>query len=103
LAAGAKSTLRHHWRPDPRLVHYVGENGRTHAHPGFRAEGIGSLFGRLVIAADWSPRPFEQVAADAGSAISLADEIRQAAGRLGTIAIDLERETRDRLEELRAT
>jgi methyl-accepting chemotaxis protein len=45
---------------------------------------------------------FEQVAADAGSAISLADEIRQSAGRLGTIAVDLERETRDRLEQLRA-
>nr|WP_314446364.1 methyl-accepting chemotaxis protein [uncultured Sphingomonas sp.] len=55
------------------------------------AEAVETMVGR-----------FEQVASDAGSAISLADEIRQAAGRLGAIAVDLERETRSRLEQLRA-
>lgn len=44
----------------------------------------------------------ERVATDAGSAVALADEIRQAASRLGAIAVDLEQETRGRLEQLRA-
>jgi methyl-accepting chemotaxis protein len=45
---------------------------------------------------------FEQVAEGATGAVRMADEVRSAAARLGGIAHDLERETRSRLEQLRA-